>query len=188
MQTNQLSPENWVDDYSDILFNYAISRVFSSEISEDLVQETFLSALKTYTNFRGESTEKTWLIAILKRKIIDHFRRKSRKKEHNVDFQEPSNFEKDGKEKGHWLRAKAPKSWNCNADTIIENEEFLRTFQQCLSRLPQKWSHCFTLKNMEEMEAEEICKELEISSSNYWVILHRARLRLRECLEHSWFN
>ncbi len=188
MESFKLQPETWVGNYSDMLYNYAISRVFSSEIAEDLVQETFLSALKTYKNFRGESTEKTWLIAILKRKIVDHYRKKSRGKEQSVDFQDSGPFEKDGERKGHWIESRAPKSWSENLETLMENEEFIGVFKKCLAHLPAKWANCFSMKNIDDLEAETICKELGISSSNYWVILHRARLRLRECLEKTWMK
>lgn len=183
-----LDPATWVERYGDALYNFAISRVFAAEVAEDLVQETFLSALKTYQNFRGESSEKTWLIAILKRKIVDHYRRKTRDNEDLTDFEPDSSFARNGDEKGHWLRPKLPRNWSTDLNTLMDNDEFVRVFEKCLAALPPKWASCFALKNIEEMDTEQICKELDITPSNYWVILHRARLRLRECIQKNWLR
>lgn len=189
METNTLQPHTWVANHGDALYNFALSRVFSSEVAEDLVQETFLSALKTYQNFRGESTERTWLVAILKRKIVDYYRRKTRDSEDLTDFEpEHTSFAKDGDAKGHWLRPKLPKQWTADLDTLMDNKEFMTVFEKCLANLPPKWASCFAMKNIEEMETDQICKELDITASNYWVIIHRARLRLRECIQKHWLQ
>ena len=184
MIKNSLNPSEWVDKYSDYLFNYAITRTHSHEIAEDLVQDTFLSALKAKKSFKGNSSERTWLIAILKRKIIDYYRSLSKHKETSSSDTKP--FRKSGFFSGHWLSDKTPSSWNIEKD--IENHELLEIIKYCLSLLPSKWSACFNLKNLEEIPNKEICKELEISESNLWVMLHRARLQLRECLEINWFK
>lgn len=184
MENNQLNPSEWVNKYGDYLYNYAITRTQSQEIAEDLIQDTFLSALKAKKTFKGNSSERTWLIAILKRKIIDYYRNTSRKKEDKTLDSKP--FRDSGFFSGHWLDSKTPANWNI--EKLIETEELLDILKYCLSLLPEKWKACFNLKNMEDIPNKEICKELEISESNLWVMLHRARLQLRECLEINWFK
>ncbi len=184
METN-IDPNSWVDDYSDNLYRYAIVRVNDAQMAEDLVQETFLAGLKNLHTFQGKSNTQTWLIAILKRKIIDHYRKKSSRKEYSFD--EPDErFADKMMMKDQWVKEKAPLSWNINADEQLENEEFMQILKACIKHLPEKWASCFVLKVMEEMKSDEVCKELELTSSNLWVILHRARLQLRECIEKGW--
>jgi len=180
-----LNPTNWIQEHGDYLYNYAISRTHSTEVSEDLVQDTFLSALRAQDSFKGKSSEKTWLIAILKRKIIDYYRKNSKNIEDNlIDKGKP--FKNSGFFSGHWLDKNAPQEWHI--DDNIENQELINIIQYCITLLPMKWASCFNLKNLEEIPNQEICKELGISESNLWVILHRARLQLRECLEINWFK
>ncbi|TRX66144.1 sigma-70 family RNA polymerase sigma factor [Carboxylicivirga sp. M1479] len=182
-----LNPNKWVDSYADYLYRYALSRVNSDELAEDLVQETFLSGIKGSSNFQGNSNERTWLTAILKRKIIDYYRKKSSVKEFSLD-QTDERFGKQGMMNDHWLDNKAPKDWQLNAQDQIENDEFKAILQACIRHLPEKWASCFILRVMDEMKGEEVCKELNITSSNMWVMLHRARLQLRDCVEKSWFK
>ncbi len=184
MENNQLNPSEWINKYGDYLYNYAITRTQSQEIAKDLIQDTFLSALKAKKTFKGNSSERTWLIAILKRKIIDYYRNISKQKEDKTLSNKP--FRDSGFFSGHWLDNKTPANWNI--EKSIETEELLETLKYCLSLLPEKLKACFNLKNMEDVPNKEICKELEISESNLWVMLHRARLQLRECLEINWFR
>ncbi len=181
------NPDSWVDAYADYLYRYALSRVSNTEIAEDLVQETFLAGIKNLDSFKGKSSEQTWLTAILKRKIIDHYRKKSSSKE--VSFDMPDDrFGKYGSMNDHWMDSRAPKEWQLNSDEALENDELKAVLQACIQHLPEKWASCFILRIMEEMKGEEVCKELNISSSNMWVMLHRARLQLRDCLEKGWFK
>ncbi|MBN2347765.1 MAG: sigma-70 family RNA polymerase sigma factor [Bacteroidales bacterium] len=182
-------PEFWVEKYSDYLYNYAITRIYDKETAHDLVQDTFLAGLAAMKEFKGESSEKTWLISILKRKIIDYYRKASRKREKNIidhDAHYKLPFVDEGKNKGHWLTDRAPQNWSESVIGKMENEELQKIIDLCVSLLPKKWAAIFTLKIMEEISSEKICKELDISSSNFWVILHRARLKLRECIEDKW--
>ena len=189
-----LNPSNWVSLYSDYLFNYAITRIQNKDTALDLVQETFLAALKSKENFRGESSEKTWLTSILKRKIIDLYRKKLSSKEdyetyeklHASGFESP--FLREGDVEGHWSPDSLPKDWHLDDGFSIESKEFQKILENCLSRLPGKWAACFSLKVIEEEITEVVCKELGITPSNLWVILHRARLQLRDCMEKQWFK
>ena len=180
-----LNPANWIEKHGNYLYNYAISRTHSTQIAEDLVQDTFLSALKAKGSFKGKSSEKTWLIAILKRKIIDYYRQNTRNIDSNYS-DNPVPFKTSGRYTGHWIENQAPQEWNI--ENSIENKELLEIIRYCLSQLPPKWSSCFSLKNLEELSNKEICKELAVSESNLWVMLHRARLQLRKCIEINWFK
>ncbi len=190
----KLEPEKWIERYSDVLFSYTISRISKREVAEDLVQETFFSALKGKSSYLGNASEKTWLIAILKRKIIDHYRKKSTQNELKV-FDTYSKdgfmnhfFDKESIPSGHWTETSSPQEWRKDFQTSVESDEFQAILKNCLSKLTDKTSAVFVLKNMEDLDSEEICKELQITPSNYWVLMHRAKLQLRECMEKNWFR
>lgn len=194
MSLNQTDPKKWVDEYGDALYSFAITRVMNPEIAEDLVQDTFLSALKGLKDFEQKSTLKTWLISILKRKIIDYFRKKSTTHEKLTDDLsrnwEPktSPFLSEGEMKGAWKPDRLPKHWDFDEDRPIEQKEFYKILHKCLSFLPPKWASCFVMKVMDELPTEEVCKDLKITTSNLWVMLHRARHQLRECMEKNWLG
>jgi RNA polymerase sigma-70 factor (TIGR02943 family) len=191
---NILQPENWADRYADYLYNYAFYRVGNEELAKDLVQDTFMSGLTAAAGFEGRSNEKTWLVSILKRKIIDHFRKASNRKEHKLidkDFAEGKGelpYYTEGEMKGFWRQDKLPNNWNIDNNTAIENEELAEIMQDCIGKLPGKWAAVFTLRMIEELASNDICKELDITPSNLWVILHRARQQLRECIEKNWLK
>ena len=180
-----LQPEKWIELYADYLFKYAVTRVSQRDVAKDLVQETFLSGLKGKDHFRGDASEKTWLVSILKRKIIDHYRKINSakgKKEVRMDFYP------DGENKGHWIEERVPQSWDHSADRKIENEELKEVLNFCIRQLPEKYRIVFLLKTEKNFETEEICNELGITASNLWVMVHRARLQLRKCMEENWFK
>lgn len=179
-----LNPNNWVHAHADYLFNYAIARLNNEELAKDIVQETFFAGLKGQANFKGEASERTWLISILKRKIIDHYRKINSAKgkaEIRVNFYEGSDH------KGNWLEERIPRTWNNEAEKDIENDELKMILNTCIENLPEKYKMVFLMKQMQHYETEEICKELDITASNLWVIIHRARHQLRKCLEDNWF-
>jgi len=178
-------PVRWVDLYGDALYNYALSRVNDTDTAKDLVQETFLSGLNNLSGFRGESAEKTWLYSILKNKIIDHYRKKKNTQPIETTMVSESYFFEDG---GHWSEHQPKNDWEAKNTDSFSSDEFLSVLQECKQKMTSLQQAVFTLKIQEEMESEMICKELGISSSNYWVILHRAKLQLRECLEKNWMN
>lgn len=183
----------WLERYGDYLFNFAITRVSDAEKAEDLVQETFLAGLKGKKNFQGKSSERTWLISILKRKIIDTYRKRASSKESSLTAFENSVsdsdfYRTDDPFKGHWLEGKGPHSNSFLPEGEIENEELRRIIEKCIELLPPNLASVFIMKMIDEDPSDEICKELDITSSNLWVILHRARLKLRNCLEINWLN
>ncbi len=180
-----LSPDKWIDNYSDYLFNYAVVRVNNSDTAKDLVQETFFAGLRSAKNFEGKSTERTWLISILKRKIIDYYRKINSKK---GQAEVRMSFYESGENEGNWIEERVPQSWNSEAEKNIENEELKSQIDICIDKLPEKYAMVFRMKTIQEFETEEICKELDITPSNLWVIIHRARTQLRTCMEKNWFN
>lgn len=182
---HQLLPEKWADNYADYMFHYTNSRISDYEMVKDLVQETFFAALKAMPNFRGDSNEKTWLISILKRKIIDHYRKKNSSK---GQAEVHMSFYEDGEQKGNWLEERVPQDWGNEAEKNIENNELKSVLELCIDYLPSKYQNVFRMKTIDNIDSEAICKELEISSSNLWVMIHRARTQLRKCLEENWFN
>ncbi|GLB53299.1 RNA polymerase sigma factor [Neptunitalea chrysea] len=183
MLPHELHPEQWVQHHADILFNYTVARVSDEEIAQDIVQDTFLAALKAIPNFKGEATERTWLFAILKRKIIDHYRKiNSSKGKAEVRMQ----FSSEEDENKDWISLKATEE-DKNAHEVMENEELGIAIQNCLSKLPQKQAQVFTMKTIEGLDTETICNELGLTPSNLWVIIHRARTGLADCLKQNWF-
>lgn len=188
----QLSdPERWVDEHGDYLFKYALSRLRDPARAEDLVQETFLAALKGGKNFQGRSSEKSWLVGILKNKICDHYRRASRETPFtDLEFysdEENAAFVPEGVSKGEWLHERGPQAWT-NPGASLDNEVFWKTYRDCSNKLPKNVATVFNLREVDGIESKEICALLNISENNLWVMLHRARMALRRCLEVNWFS
>lgn len=183
--TNSLSPNLWIDNYADYLYNYAVVRVNDNDTAKDLVQETFFAGLKSAENFEGKSTERTWLVSILKRKIIDYYRKINSKK---GQAEVRMNFYDSGENEGNWIEERVPQSWENEAEKNIENNELKSQLEKCIDYLPEKYGMVFRMKTIQEFDTEDICKELDISPSNLWVIIHRARTQLRKCMEDNWFK
>jgi RNA polymerase sigma-70 factor (ECF subfamily) len=179
-------PETWVERYGDVLFRFAMSRVRDRGTAEELVQETFLAAFRARERFAGRASERTWLSQILRNKIIDHYRR--RRREQGLREITPGDEALDSifNDRGRWREK--PASWNPDPYELIEREEFLEALKECLSALPSRQADVFTMRVMDEMGTEEICKLMEVTTTNLGVLLHRARMRLRRCLEVSWFE
>ncbi len=180
----KLNPDLWVDKYADYLYNYTIVRVNDHIIAQDLISETFFAGLKSKKNFKGEASERTWLISILKRKIIDHYRKINSKKgkaEVHITY-------RDDDADGDWLEENAADPFDKNAEYSMENKELGLAILECLDKLPEKQATIFKMKTIENYDTEAICKEYDISPSNLWVIIHRARKSLVTCLESNWFN
>ncbi|NOZ13511.1 MAG: sigma-70 family RNA polymerase sigma factor [Acidobacteria bacterium] len=183
-------PEHWVDNHGDYLYRFALLRIHNTHLAEDMVQETFLAALKSTASFEGRSSERTWLTGILKRKIVDHYRKNARITNFPEFYtvEEAADFQSEGKEKGHWKPGAAPSDWGKNPQRFLENKDFNDVLLRCLEYLPRSLAVVFTVREMEGWRSEEICKEFSISTSNLWVMLHRARAQLRKCLDLNWFN
>ncbi len=181
-----VDPSEWVDRYGDYLFRYAMLRLRDRSRAEDLVQETFLAALEGRDSFSGDSSEGTWLVAILKHKIADHFRRQAR--EVRVPGEEPSESRGDGPfdAGGHWTTG--PREWAANPADLFHRKTFFEQLTKCLAGLSPNLAIAFTLREIDGADPKEICKVLRVTETNLWVILHRARARLRKCLETRWLG
>jgi len=181
----KLNPNKWVDYYSDYLYNYTIVRVSDHEIAQDIVSETFLAGLKSAHRYKGDASERTWLISILKRKIIDHYRKiNSNKGKAEVRMSYRSGDESDG----DWLEERVSDMRHTNIEDDLETVELGEALNTCINNLPDRYATIFVQKTIDGMETEDICKEHDITPSNLWVIIHRARLQLMECLKQKWFN
>jgi RNA polymerase sigma-70 factor (ECF subfamily) len=174
-------PSEWLSQYGDELYRYALVRLRRSQDAEDAVQETLLAAIKTHSPFAGRSHPRTWLMGILRHKIADRLRAAARAAAET----DPAELDAWFDAGGHWR--KSPKRWG-NPAALAESADFWRVVRSCLAKLPARMAEAFTLRTIEEQGAEAVCRELEISSANLWVLLHRARLRLVRCLEINWFN
>ena len=183
--TNE-TPSDWVDLHGDVLFRFALLRVKDPHVAEDLVQETFIAALQGWERFKAGSSVRTWLVGILKHKIIDYFR-KSTREVPSSDLTYMSEDAEDAMERKGQEGPGGPR-WQESPDNLLENKEFWAAFQGCLEGLPEASRRAFTLREIDGLRSGEICKILDITSTNLWVILHRARARLRECLNSKWFG
>jgi RNA polymerase sigma-70 factor (ECF subfamily) len=185
-----VDPTTWVDEYGDYLLRYALSFVRDKQLAEDLVQETFLAALQSRSSFRGQSSEKTWLIGILKHKAIDHYRKTRRHSqfEDGEDADLQDGFVNSGKWVGFWQTGLEPRDWQFNPQRSAEQSAFRGILDGCLSQLSPRIAMAFQLREIDQRDTAEICLELNISESNLWVMLHRARLCLRRCIESHWLG
>jgi RNA polymerase sigma-70 factor (ECF subfamily) len=179
-------PATWVDQHGDFLFRYALSRLGNRAVAEDLVQETFLAALGAEKRFSGRSDERTWFVGILKHKLIDYLRRQGR--ERLVHAAKPCG--EMGEElfdsKGSWKLK--PAHWSANPCDVLERKEFWEAFQHCLENLPQRLRTVFSLREIDELPTDEACEALKVTPGNLGVLLYRARMGLRRCLEINWFG
>ena len=183
----QIDPDRWVDDHGDALFGYAMLRLRDADLAAEVVQETFLEAFRGRSNFHGQSTERTWLVGILKHKIIDQFRRKAiRERGMGGDGLEGLDVAEPFDERGSWKVAVG--RWGDLPRGASEQAEFWQVFRECLADLPPNHAEAFTLAELEGLSGPEVCKILGITPTNLWARLHRARLQLRRLLEDRWFG
>jgi len=184
--TTTSDPRLWVNQHADYLYAFARKRIDDDELVKDLVQETFLAALQKVKTFEGKSSERTWLTAILKNKIVDVYRKKSSlivsSDITNAEREQKDFFEEDG----HWNPAYAPTAFGIENQHALENKEFNQILKRCMEKLPALWMAVFTMKHIDEEASDTICAELKVSAANFWVIIHRAKLNLRACLQKNW--
>ena len=177
-------------EHRPLLFRYALLQLRDNELADDAVQETLLAAWQSSSNFEGKAGIRTWLIGILKHKIADHWRRSNReviRSEIEVSDHDDGDNDEEGffLSNGHWNGG--PSAWQ-DPEAALKQQEFWAIYETCQNNLPPKMAKVFMLRELVGLEADEVCRETGLSDANYWVTMHRARLRLRECLEIRWFN
>ena len=178
-------PQTWVDRHGDALFRFAMTRLGDRDLAEETVQETFLAALEARDRFAAASSERTWLIAILKHKVIDRIRRSAREErvtETGADDEAMAALF----ERGYWRSR--PSAWPRDPAATIESREFRKALMRCLARLPEALGHALRLREADQIETTELCDILGITPTNLGTLLHRARARLRRCLDKTWFG
>ncbi len=180
-------PSTWLDQYGDLLYRHALFRLNDPMAAEEMVQETLLAAWQGRARFAGKSSEKTWLIGILKHKIVDHLRKAIREQPmdeelRSIDELNEASFDP----RGHWQIDVT--QWS-HPDRSLEQTQFWEMLETCVAKLPRRMAALFILREIDGLSSETICKELTISSTNnLWVMLSRMRMRLRQCLDQHWFD
>jgi RNA polymerase sigma-70 factor (ECF subfamily) len=180
IDNHKVDPATWMDLYGDLLYRFAYFRVKDSTAAEDIVQETFLAALGGYKNFKGRSTLRTWLIAILKNKSVDHIRKKVREqgsgKIEDLANRVYGNLNRQGEWPHHYCQ------WLDTPMKLYAQKELMDTLHSCLAELPSRLAEAFILREIDGLSTKEICEALKVTSTNCWVMLHRARRQLRACI------
>lgn len=180
------NPITWLNQYGDALFRFARARVRDSFAAEDLVQETLLAAYRSREGFSGQSSVKTWLTGIMKHKIMDYYRKL--KPEQGDDNIEDFTYSLDNLFNEHERWKIKPGEWGGDPQNLFEGKELMAAIDGCLADLPEKMSVAFTLREKEGATTSEISELLQTGKNNCWVILYRARMLLRRCLEVHWFD
>jgi RNA polymerase sigma-70 factor (ECF subfamily) len=171
-----------IDTYTDALYSWAYYKVKIKSDAEDLTQETLLKAIEKIDSFKGKSSIKTWLFTILNNKIYDYFRAKIRK--NTISLDDDNFFEIEG----HWKKEYLPSASNFEFENLLDNENFINVFNNCLKNLKDLNRFVIEYKFLQQRNTEEICNELGITQSNYWQLIHRTKVKLRNCLDNNWFK
>lgn len=182
--TEKLHPEAWVDNYADELFSFIMKRIGNSNDAEDILQDVYLSAWKSRDTYNGSSSERNWLFAICKNKMIDHYRKQGINR--NTIAMEEETSDIYFLEDGHWHPKVRPEKGFTENSHQLETKDFFNILERCKQKLKQIQERVFTMKHIEDMDTAEICETLCISLENYWVLMHRAKINLRACLEKNW--
>lgn len=178
----------WVSEFSDGLYSWALYKTSSKETAEDLVQDTFMAAYHKMDSFKGQSKPKTWLFSILNNKIIDFYRKNAKVKKHEFKINEKIGFQLTDdlfNESDNWKSKELDSIWD-NEKELLDNPDFNGVLANCIDSLPEKWKIAITSKYLTNEKTDIICQDLEITLSNYWQIVHRAKLLLKKCLETNW--
>jgi RNA polymerase sigma-70 factor, ECF subfamily len=177
-----------LDRHRRYLLRVAELQLRDRDLAEDVVQETLVAAIAAQGGFSGRSSVKTWLTGILKHKIVDAIRQKQRQPVIVSSFDEETDLEEFDplfKDNGGWQAP--PADWG-DPENALSRREFMDVMEVCLEKLPANTARVFIMREVMELDTDEICKELTITANNLWVILYRARMALRHCLEQNWFK
>lgn len=169
------------------LLRFALLQLRNRSLAEDVVQDALLALLEKPEQFGGRSSLRTYAIGILKYKIIDILRAAKREIPIETEDERPQDDVIDALFRANGHTHTMPNPWG-DPEQALAQKDFFRVLEICLENLPAKTARIFMMREWLELETDEICKELGISTSNAWVMLYRARVRLRECLDHHWFG
>lgn len=184
-EDSTVEPADWLSVHGDVLFHYALARVRHEATAEDLVQDTLLAAIGSKHSFRGASSERTWLIGIMRHKILDHFRGLAREQKLWADLPNEGAIDADFDEQGRWTATVG--AWQ-SPETSLEQSEFWTVLFDCAGRLPEPLQAPFALRELDGIETDELAAIFRTTRNNVWVMLSRARQQLRKCLEINWFG
>jgi len=185
MENEQVTnPESWLKEHGNYLFQYAYVRVRNRAAAEDVVQETLLAGIQALSRYDGKTPVRYWLRGILRHKTVDYIRKASR--EVNVDDSEDAEILDSLTFKAFGIPTRTPPPWKFSPAKAYEAKEFWQVFYKCLSKLNDTMGQAFALRELEGESTENICKELGLKPNNLWVVLHRARMLLKSCLETNW--
>lgn len=174
-------PQRWLDEHGNALYSFAMLHLHDPHTAEDVVQESLLAAMQAWPQFRGGCSVRTWLIGILKHKILDEFRRQGREPQ-QATVQTMDDEDSDFLGDGHWRELTA--DWG-NPECCLSGDRFWTIIERCIAALPPRAARIVILRELWEMDTETVCKELQLTPSNLWTSLHRARLRMRQCLQRN---
>lgn len=183
-QQPELNPESWVDEHGDLLFRYAYTRLRNRTAAEDVVQETLLGAFKNKARFTPGMSVRAWLMGILKHKIIDQLRRSAKQVE--MSDEDARALLDTPLVRYSGIPTMSSPRWHFSPNRALEQKEFWDVFQNCLSKLQDLQHTAFVLKEVDGLDTDEVCKELDISPNYLWVLIHRSREQLKKCLEANW--
>lgn len=179
-------PETWLERYGDQLFSYAMMRLRDTQRAEDAVQEALLAALQSRDRFKGASSELTWLTGILRHKVLDQLRLISRDDSRQVDVEDDDALERMRFDTaGYW--SQGPQPWQ-GPEQALQDSEFVGRLASCVEALPRRLADVFVLREVDGVQTDELRELMGVTSNNLWVMLSRARMRLRDCLEDHWFG
>ena len=179
-----VNPATWLEEHGDYLYRFAISRLQNEELAEDMLQETLLAAWKGRDRFKGDASVRTWLVSILKHKIIDHIRLEI-KNRNLTDSAENDPTSAFFNADGSW--SEVPFAWKDNPEELCQSSEFKQVLESCASKLPERQRVVFHMRDIVGEDTDTVCKACDITPTHLHVLLHRARLGLRQCLEKNWF-
>lgn len=184
--THELNnPADWVDLHGDALYRFALMRVAGPDQAQDLVQDTFIAGIGAAKRFGGNSTERTWLTGILKHKILDYYRKKGREIPESQLKPEESGSEQF---QNHLHQGGRQVRWDETPDTQLSNKELSSIMSLCIEKLPAHVKQVFVMREIDRVESEEVCNILTMTSTNLYVVMHRARKMLKDCIQKSWME
>ena len=179
-------PESWLDEHGDVLYAYALTRVHEPAAAEDLVQETLLAGFENLAGFRGGSSTRTWLVSILKNKIVDRIRRQRREEPLDTGVIDDGEWQAKFDDTNHWIVK--PTEWR-DPSRVHENDALGVAMMDCIEKLPDKLRTLIVMRDIDGYDSKELIEILNISSANnLWVMLSRGREKLRTCMDRNWFQ